>query len=1118
MVRLMGTATDLNRALASATRGVAELRKEIDTTNDRTTWLAQGILAIAPTLAPIGAVAVPAIAALATQMTVAASAAGVGALAFNGVGDALGALNDYQLEPTAANFDKLNIALEKIGPSGERFVRFLDGIGSEWSTLANIARGPLFEGVQDGLTTLTDSLLPRLRVIVREIAEGMGSLASEAGAGLAGPGFEEFFEYLRTEAQPLLIDMGHTIGNLAQGLANMMVQFGPMTTDFSNGMLEMSRSFADWSAGLDTNEGFQAFLDYIRESTPLVLEFLSALMGAMVALAKAAAPVGDILLPAFTAFLHVVEALLETPLGPMWLAAAAAASIYGRAVALAEITTGGIFGKITKGTRDNAKAAAEARLSWRDLGNTIANVGTTQKQMSDKSVLMFGDKDRINQARSSVAQYAKTIGGTTAQVAGMAVVMSDLDDKLGLTNTAMLTLIGSMGGPWGAAAGAAIGLTMDYAKRNDELVASIERVDEAMANQDLSALIEEQAKLDRELQEMAAEGNPLGGNPFGMLDKMLFGDDYEEGKRRRAEAQVEIARLQDALRRATIVEHGAGRGQGAMFRDLASDAKKAELALEGTAEAFRELRDLLADRGSLIQYERAMDDLRANLKENGQAWSAMGEAGRKNLELLADGAEGAARRVEELQRQGKNLAAQRFLNRALDELRVLRDQAGPAGRQAIQEIINKLREADNTHAKPKVTVDTGNSIPQLQMVKTAQDALDRSILITVTTNRIEKVTRQLGTPKIATGGYISGPGGPTDDLIDARLSNGEFVQKAAAVRKYGLKMMEDINNLRFANGGLVQRFANGGWTGWPGGYGPGSGSTPSGSDDDATAVMRKFFLDEFKAIIDGFEATLDMGARAVQRELQQMARQVRKDGGAWTKELREHAHELVQTTKRYHEMEARVAATTAELDQLNATFADLQAQRGSLEQSVAGQFNNPVTGQGGLGGATKTLTRDIQDIQLMDAFLEQLKGMGLDVTGERAGLYNALLNSNDVKLAGQLAAVGASAVDFLEGLFAQREALNAARAGAAGEEAFGTAMGNVATQIDNTNQRLDRQTAKLGDIETVFRDELKGLREELRSEVPVKIGDEVGEAVSSAGRSGRLRAIRNNPQFDAWGR
>jgi len=45
----------------------------------------------------------------------------------------------------------------------------------------------------------------------------------------------------------------------------------------------------------------------------------------------------------------------------------------------------------------------------------------------------------------------------------------------------------------------------------------------------------------------------------------------------------------------------------------------------------------------------------------------------------------------------------------------------------------------------------------------------------------------------ATGGYITGPGGPTSDLIPAMLSNQEFVVNAAATRKFR-PILESINN------------------------------------------------------------------------------------------------------------------------------------------------------------------------------------------------------------------------------------------------------------------------------------------------------------------------------------
>lgn len=67
--------------------------------------------------------------------------------------------------------------------------------------------------------------------------------------------------------------------------------------------------------------------------------------------------------------------------------------------------------------------------------------------------------------------------------------------------------------------------------------------------------------------------------------------------------------------------------------------------------------------------------------------------------------------------------------------------------------------------------------------------------------------------KKARGGYVSGPGGPTDDTILALLSNGEYVIQASAVRRLGKNFLDMINagmpvrdtdtRFRFATGGMV---------------------------------------------------------------------------------------------------------------------------------------------------------------------------------------------------------------------------------------------------------------------------------------------------------------------------
>jgi len=79
-----------------------------------------------------------------------------------------------------------------------------------------------------------------------------------------------------------------------------------------------------------------------------------------------------------------------------------------------------------------------------------------------------------------------------------------------------------------------------------------------------------------------------------------------------------------------------------------------------------------------------------------------------------------------------------------------------------------------------------------------------------------------GLPGHAEGGLIRGPGGPTADAIPARVSAGEYIVRADAVKKFGVGNLEAINRgieipslerlslPKFAEGGLVGNVGGGG--------------------------------------------------------------------------------------------------------------------------------------------------------------------------------------------------------------------------------------------------------------------------------------------------------------------
>jgi TP901 family phage tail tape measure protein len=64
--------------------------------------------------------------------------------------------------------------------------------------------------------------------------------------------------------------------------------------------------------------------------------------------------------------------------------------------------------------------------------------------------------------------------------------------------------------------------------------------------------------------------------------------------------------------------------------------------------------------------------------------------------------------------------------------------------------------------------------------------------------------------QLAMGGTVLGKGTATSDSIPAYLSNGEYVIKAKSVRKYGTETFDSLNAGKFANGGLISGYADGG--------------------------------------------------------------------------------------------------------------------------------------------------------------------------------------------------------------------------------------------------------------------------------------------------------------------
>jgi TP901 family phage tail tape measure protein len=120
----------------------------------------------------------------------------------------------------------------------------------------------------------------------------------------------------------------------------------------------------------------------------------------------------------------------------------------------------------------------------------------------------------------------------------------------------------------------------------------------------------------------------------------------------------------------------------------------------------------------------------------------------------------------------------------------------------------QMDKLGRTNAKPKVSPYVNGAAAASAEARLDTLARNRTATITVTTHNFTTGAGLSGANRkvnSAAGGYITGPGSATSDSIPAMLSNKEFVIRAAAVEKYGVGFMQEVNAMRLAGGGLASR-------------------------------------------------------------------------------------------------------------------------------------------------------------------------------------------------------------------------------------------------------------------------------------------------------------------------
>ena len=278
----------------------------------------------------------------------------------------------------------------------------------------------------------------------------------------------------------------------------------------------------------------------------------------------------------------------------------------------------------------------------------------------------------------------------------------------------------------------------------------------------------------------------------GEGDARAFDDAMHQGK----SASEAFAIAQEAAKNATAGAAAASQDDTEAKQQQEAAVKELSAAYEAYIQQVQQALGLSSARDALIGQE---ERLAAAVKKNGTALRGRTAAAAANREAMRGEVSSIADLVQSTYDNVKakkgEAAAVRAANRVRQQqVRHLLDSAAAAG-----------LDRDETR----------QLLRQLNLLKPIQTSVTISGLAEANSIAGQLLSRLAQVPGVtagrgfggglwggrAAGGYISGPGGPTDDKIPAMLSNGEYVLRASAVRRIGVSRLDQMN--RFAQGGLV---------------------------------------------------------------------------------------------------------------------------------------------------------------------------------------------------------------------------------------------------------------------------------------------------------------------------
>lgn len=199
----------------------------------------------------------------------------------------------------AKALQELNQIYDGLNKNQLEAVKSLQEFKSYFDELRSSFEAPVLNIFTQSLKTL-QTVLEAFRPAIDSSVEAVQNLLNSFDQSLQTKDVESFFGFLAMRAGPALEAWGKSFGYIFRGVGNLMVAFNDEGIRMEKGLVNLTKRFSEWAAGLKESESFKAFIDYSNRNTPVFLQLLGNLWTILKNTFQFLAPLGEEMLSILT--------------------------------------------------------------------------------------------------------------------------------------------------------------------------------------------------------------------------------------------------------------------------------------------------------------------------------------------------------------------------------------------------------------------------------------------------------------------------------------------------------------------------------------------------------------------------------------------------------------------------------------------------------------------------------------------------------------------------------------------------------------------------------------------------------------------------------------------------